>query len=644
MFVKGFMRERRLSAAMTAGLLFVLVVGATASTAARDRKAPRIAAAAVEDADRDGRADRLRLTYSEPIRHVRDADGAYPFRVAGHRIRKVGAAAGRVLLVSLIEPPAGTGAPSSIRYATTRAKPVRDRAGNQAAAQTVTRIRVRVVTPKPEPEPKPEPTPNPTPADRDGDGVRDADDCAPADPAIKPGAPDLPDLAFVDSNCDGIDGTEKKAIFVSSPGGSPSPGTKASPMRELQAGVAAASLSGKDVYVTGGEFGRVETAGGVDIYGGYVAGTWKRDLNARTRITGAPEAVLASGDTVVLQLLTVVGRSENRAGSPVYGIRAIASSKLTLQRVTVVAGNGLDGVRGAEGLRGAAGQNGGRGEAGNCDGEVGGSNGRGGGSPAGHPGGLGGRGGVERIGWEGGNGHQGKAGTLGGAGGANGNPGKPGKRGGDGLPGKSGAQGNGGSGSIEASARRTWSGGDGTDGAAGTPGMGGGGGGGGGGQKGRFVIDGVGNAGGGGGGGGGGGTGGKSGGAGGASFGIYLHDSAVAVLADSSIQAGAGGAGGAGGRGGLPGPGGNGADGGSYCTGEVGAGGRGGNGGGGGIGGGGGGGAGGPSIGVLKAGTSSATLTGTTIKVGTPGPAGAPGAGGGGGTPAYPGIAREVYP
>lgn len=52
----------------------------------------------------------------------------------------------------------------------------------------------------------------------------------------------------------------------------------------------------------------------------------------------------------------------------------------------------------------------------------------------------------------------------------------------------------------------------------------------------------------------------------------------------------------------------------------------------------------GPSIGVLKAGKSSATLTGTTIKVGAPGPAGAPGAGGGGGTPASPGTARSVYP
>ena len=35
---------------------------------------------------------------------------------------------------------------------------------------------------------------------------------------------------------------------------------------------------------------------GVDIYGGYISGTWKRDLESRTRIAGTPEGVLATGD------------------------------------------------------------------------------------------------------------------------------------------------------------------------------------------------------------------------------------------------------------------------------------------------------------------------------------------------------------
>jgi hypothetical protein len=61
----------------------------------------------------------------------------------------------------------------------------------------------------------------------------------------------------------------------------------------------------------------------------------------------------------------------------------------------------------------------------------------------------------------------------------------------------------------------------------------------------------------------------------------------------------------------------------------------------GGFGGGGGGGAGGPSIGVMQAGQSSATLLDVDIQVGFPG---APGAGGSGGTPAAQGLAAAVFP
>jgi hypothetical protein len=41
--------------------------------------------------------------------------------------------------------------------------------------------------------------------DYDGDGVTDANDCAPSDPAVYPGAPD-PAGDGIDTNCDGVDG------------------------------------------------------------------------------------------------------------------------------------------------------------------------------------------------------------------------------------------------------------------------------------------------------------------------------------------------------------------------------------------------------------------------------------------------------
>ena len=619
---------------------------AATSSAASDSRPPRIVAAVMKDADDDARADRLRLTYSERVRHAVDRDGRYPFRVAGYRIRAVGKASGRAILLRLVEKAdADDAARPTVRYTRSRVGRVVDRARNQAASQLFRATRAHGNRPAATPSTPPDPTtPQPSSApDSDGDGTPDAEDCAPADPDIGPGALDLPDLAFVDSNCDGIDGSERDAIFVSQGGQDANPGTRAAPKSTIQAGIVAAALAGKDVYVASGEYARVETASGVDIYGGYLSTTWERNLGARTRIVGRPEAVLSSGDSVALQLLTLVGLGDG-PGSSAYGLRAVAGARLTLQRVTSIANGGLSGTDGAKGANGVAGGNGGRGETGSCDTGFGGEPGDPGASPAGFPGGLGGYGGLEDLDNDGEAGRTGTVGTLGGAGGLNANPGKPGQRGANGADGTPGTHGRGGVLAIYA-ALSAWRGIDGADGTSGAAGMGGGGGGGGGGQAGVFTIDGIGNGGGGGGGGGGRGTAGRGGGAGGGSFAVYLHDATATLSAGSSVQAGDGGRGGAGGAGGLPAFGGAGGSGATWCTDELGAGGNGGHGGTGGIGGGGGGGAGGPSIGVMKAGNSTATLTDdVTIQVGTPGAAGAAGGFGSGGTPAEPGIARAVYP
>ena len=387
-------------AVLTASLMLVLVLaGASSSTAARDRQLPRIAAAALEDVDRDSRADRLRLTYSERIRHARDADGRYPFSVAGHRIRSVGAAAGRVIVISLVEPAAGAKAPAFIRYAKTRAKPVRDRAGNQAAAQAFKRISVRVTRPTQTPQPQPQPT---TTTDRDGDGVADTQDCAPADPKIKPGAPDAPDLAFVDSNCDGIDGTESKAIFASPLGKDTNPGTKAAPKREIDAAVVAAAAQGKDVLAAVGLYQRVKAASGVGIYGGYDAKSWSRSTDLFTVISGFPEGIVADKATgVVLQLMKVRGTTNVLhvdAGTSFYGIRAINGSSLRLQRVSSLARSGEAGANGVSGQNGFTGGRGGDGQNGQCDGSKPGGGGAGGTSQAGRSGGPGGSGGRDIYG------------------------------------------------------------------------------------------------------------------------------------------------------------------------------------------------------------------------------------------------------
>lgn len=623
----------------------VAVVVASSPLAAPDQRAPRIVRAVMQDADGDGLADRVRLTYSERVRHRADRDGSYPFRVSGYRVRSVGRAGGRSVVVMLVEQDGA--AQPSVRYRRTGADPVADRAGNQARGQTF--AGTQPFGPGPTDPVTPDPTNpqvDPTPVDRDGDGTVNGQDCAPDDPARHPKAPDLPDPAFVDANCDGIDGTERNAIFVSPQGKDTNPGTKTAPKRQIQAAVVAAAASGKDVYAAAGSYGRVVVATGVGIYGGYDPKTWKRIPSRETSIIGAPEAIYADGDTgVVLQQLDVQGVTGGHTlpGSSAYGIRAVNGSVLTLARVDVSAGAGVDGAAGADGARGVRGEPGSIGIRGICDtGSFIPPSVRipGGSGAFGRNGGDGGPGGVTDI--EGGvDGEPGTIGTPGGEGGAYGNPGKSGHPGQPGRPGLPGTPGEGGS-SSAAAAAQTWRGTDGSSGRSGTAGMGGGGGGGGGGQTGYFVLDGRGNDGGGGGGAGGPGEPGAGGGFGGGSFGVYLYNSTL-TADGGSIQAGAGGDGGAGGRGGPGGLGGQGALGRAVCTDEVGAGGDGGDGGPGGPSGGGGGGAGGPSVGVMKVGASTATLTGVEIRIGAPGAGGATGTGGSGSSPpAQSGVALPV--
>ena len=632
------MHLKRLITGSVAALVAATVT--TTLTAAGDAKPPRIVAAVMQDADGDGHADRVGLVYSERVRHASDRDGKYPFVVSGYKIRAVGAANANTVVLTLVEK-AGIddAARPSIRYGRTKRGSILDGAKNQAATQVFRATRAHGNRPRVIPPPLP--PPNPGPGDRDGDGVADPQDCAPADPKIRPGAPDAPDLAFVDSNCDGIDGDEKKAVFASPLGKDTNPGTKAAPKREIAAAVVTAAIAEKDVYAAAGEYSRVEAAGRVGIFGGYNATTWKRAQAQITSITGAPEGIYAAGATgVVLQHLTVRGQASGGNGASGYGIRLLNGSNVRLERVLATGGSGTSGETGSPGTDGVRGGDGGNGREGACDYDdrynLG---GRGGASPAGRMGGRGGKGGYAGKGVDGADGeidtHGGQAGNGGGGQGYDGN------RGADGTAGAAGKIGRPGTNSA-AAATTSWVGQSADAGAPGAPGNGGGGGGGGGGQGGPFHLDGSGNGGGGGGGGGSGGTAGTGGGPGGGSFGLYLHNSTVIVSEASSIKSENGGAGGNGGKGGAGGAGGAGGVGGSYCSDEVGDGGDGGTGGKGGYGGGGGGGAGGPSIGIFKAGASSALVTGSTIAFGRPGIGGYNGQGGG--PDGYAGIAEAIYP
>ena len=497
------MSLRSLPAGVMIMVGFVTMVAA-AEAAAPDRKAPRIVAARLLDADRDFRADRARVSFSERVRHVADRDGRYPFTVAGYRIRTVGAASGKTLVLLLVEKatPDPTARPA-IRYRRTTKQRVRDLAGNQALTQNFRGTRAHGNAPV-------KPPPPPPPTDSDGDGTLDAQDCAPQNAAVHPKAADLPDLAFVDANCDGLDGTESNAIFVSPLGKDTNSGTKAAPKRQIQAAVAAAA-QGRYVLAAAGAYTHVEARSGVDVYGGYDPANWStRKSTLTAQIVGSPEGLLADGATdVTLQQLSIRGLDN---GASAYGLRAISNSRLRLLGVTITAGGGAMGAAGTNGAAGLNGSPGLPGKRGACDSNVKAPGGDGGNSPVGRDGGKGGDGKYES---RGGDGAAGIVGTPGGKGGVVrvnfGSPadrfGKPGQ---SGATGAAGTRGAGGSSSTEL-ATTTWRGRGGIDGIYGAPGNGGGGGGAGGGQTGSLVVNGTGNGGGGGGGGAAGGRGGEGG-------------------------------------------------------------------------------------------------------------------------------------
>lgn len=413
-----------------------------------------------------------------------------------------------------------------------------------------------------------------------------------------------PTLASARPDC--FDGDAALGIFVSGLGDDANPGTISAPKRTLAAGVTAAAAQGKDVYATLGVYPEMlRLANGVSVYGGYDA-LWQRSPSNVTKITGSgavSEAVYATGITrpTTVQLLTLAPGPSSLPGESSYGVGGAGSPALVLDHVTVLAARGTDGSSGAAGAPGVPGGNGH-----SSNGQVGAAGGVGAGGRVGGDGGLGGYDGAS--GAAGGSGLSTTPDEWGRMGGPGGAGGKGGPDPGSGLPGENGDSGHvgadgsgGGSGNVTAGSR-FWVTESGRNGQPGSDGHGGGGGGGGG----------------------------TAGQGGGGSFGIFLEDSAGALVRDSHITASDGGAGGRGGVGGFPGTGGLGGtgyhgDGGTgLCTAGAARGGSGGLGGPGGLGGNGGGGAGGPSVAIY--GVGAANAPGTTVSHGHGG-AGGNGAG-----------------
>ncbi|MDO9022308.1 MAG: hypothetical protein Q8S73_06110 [Deltaproteobacteria bacterium] len=437
-------------------------------------------------------------------------------------------------------------------------------------------------------------------------GVADAGDESVADVPradameCTPGGSDQPDLAFEDTDCDGIDGEVVGGVFVSPRGDDSNDGAMPRPLRTLAAAVAAAARATprRVVFAAVGTYAEpLELRDPVSIFGGYDdRRSWARTRDAATVIEPGAVGVMIHGVSagLELQLLTVQSAAATTPGATSYGVRVVGSSaRVLLSGCAITCG---DGGSGSTGMAGATGEPGG----------VGGTAGR----PTAGAAGLsmcGGGGGAGGIGVSGSNdGNSGAAGQnnrLGfGAGGVAGRQGggccaDAGLVAQPGVAGTAGSVGTSGDNGIAAAMFGAVVAEDGTyvptTATAGTDGSGGGGGGCG-------------------------GAGGAGGASGGGSIAVLSVGSTVRVEG-CRLTTGRGGVGGAGGAGGAGGGGGNGGagSGGSRTAGTGGAGGA------GGAGGGGGGGAGGPSVCVYSMGPA-VMVSATTCARGGGGP-GSPG-------------------
>ncbi len=452
---------------------------------------------------------------------------------------------------------------------------------------------------------------------------------------------DDPDDDYLDTNCDGMDGTIDAGFFVAVDRGlDTNPGTAAFPFKTIQKGIDSAMLNGgSQVFVAAGTYTESLTLkSGVSLFGGFSSSDWSRNLMLETRVVGAENKTVVAQDltaNVTVDSFTFEGKDFTSNGTSTYTlwVRNVPTQFLTVRNSRIIggdAGDGYDGVAGSNGATGNAGRSatsryGASGGTVSC-----GANGGGGGGA-----------------WDCGNssgtaGSNGSSGTTVGNGGASGSnkcggcddEGGNGSRGGNGSYGSHGLAGTPNNTLQGDMFAGLWFGVEGNLGTNGKHGGGGGGGGAGGTDEDPWTCvfwSGTEEGGGGGGGGaaGCGGTAGRGGSQGGGSFAVIISSSHI-VMEHVEIVLGNGGVGGHGGTGGDGGGGQIGGGGHNPSDDEAGTGGGGGTGGDGGGGGGGAGGNGGPAVGIAFEESSQCTSTDVTYE-NTTAPGAAGGSGGDGG-------------
>ena len=191
---------------------------------------------------------------------------------------------------------------------------------------------------------------------------------------------DLPDRAasatggasWVDENCDGVDGVQADAIFVSATGPVMGNGSRTAPFRTITQGIAALAPQNKRyVLVAQGLYREnVRLAEGQQLFGGYSGDFLKRDpLLFVTFIQGVQpsgtelgavnvESAGSGGVDTVIAGFTIVGWDAPPAAVNVAGEASIAVHLFNVGPRVVISSNEIIAGRGGQGGNGSTGDQG----------------------------------------------------------------------------------------------------------------------------------------------------------------------------------------------------------------------------------------------------------------------------------------------
>ena len=209
-------------------------------------------------------------------------------------------------------------------------------------------------------------------ADSDGFTVEQGD-CNDNNASINPGAPDIPDSNFSDTDCDGIDGKKTQSVFVTSLGTDDTTcGNIGTPCRTIgHATDRALELARSRVLVAAGTYSEALTLRqGISVHGGYSSDFVTRTLANRALINGSAEYINAGTPTGLyytvlgenltqaftfdmLQVAgpTVTGQRTDGSGKHTAGIllRNIAANIATISYTKITGGNATGGNSGSGG-------------------------------------------------------------------------------------------------------------------------------------------------------------------------------------------------------------------------------------------------------------------------------------------------------